>query len=48
MQAECGSNHLSGVNDPKPSAKGPSDMSYSMNRWLGQKLSEEPWNGLRK
>jgi hypothetical protein len=32
----------------KPGPKGFSDMSYSMNRWLDEKPSEEPWHGLRK
>jgi hypothetical protein len=48
IQAEAGSKYQSEVERPKPSAKGPSDMSYSMNRWLEQKPSEEPWHGLRK
>jgi hypothetical protein len=48
VRAEAGSNCQSGVERPKPSAQGPSDMSYSMNRWLEQKPSEEPWHGLRR
>jgi hypothetical protein len=48
MQAEIGSTHQTAAETPKPSAKGPSDMSYSMDRWLEQKPSEEPWQGSRK
>jgi len=48
MQAEIGSNHQSAVETPKPSGKGPSDMSYSMNRWLEQNPNEEPWHGLQE
>lgn len=48
VQAEAGSKCQSGVERTKPSAKGPSDMSYSMNRWLEQKPSEEPWLDLRR
>lgn len=34
------------VEHRKPSAKAPSDASYSMNRWLNQEPSGEPRHGL--
>jgi hypothetical protein len=48
MQAETGSKQHTPVENAKPSAKAFSDMSYSMNRWLNQKPSEEPWHGFRR
>jgi hypothetical protein len=32
----------------KPSAKGPSDLTYSMQRWLDEKPSDEPWRGFSR
>lgn len=47
-QAENGSSHRESGGISKPSDKGLSDPSYSMNRWLKQKEHEEPWSGLRR
>jgi hypothetical protein len=48
MQAETGSKQHMPIEIPKPSAKAFSDLSYSMNRWLDQKPSEEPWHRFRR
>lgn len=48
MRAECGCGALENISHPKPKIEAKSDLSYNMDRWLSQKPSEEPWNGLRK
>jgi hypothetical protein len=45
MQAETGSARQTIFANVKPSAKGPSDLTYSMQRWLDEKPSDEPWRG---
>jgi hypothetical protein len=48
MQADAGdTEQQTAVANFKPTAKRPSDMSYSMDRWLNQKPSEESWHGVR-
>lgn len=37
-----------GAVQPKPSQKGPEDLSYSMDRWLQQQPREEPWRPARR
>lgn len=48
MQAESGGKQEENESGSKPDAKGPGNMSYSMDRWLSQKSSEEQWHGIRK
>lgn len=48
MQAERGGTTQSGEEIKKPSSEGPSDLSYSIDRWLGQGPREEPWQPFRR
>jgi hypothetical protein len=49
MQANAGDTELQIVGEAfKPTAKGTSNMCYSMDRWFNQKPNEEPWCGFSR
>jgi hypothetical protein len=48
MQVEDGNERSVAETSSKPQDEKAFDSSYSMDRWLSQKPSEEPWHGFRR
>jgi hypothetical protein len=48
MQVEDGREVATTEASSESQGKGDCDSSYSMDRWLSQKPSEEPWHGFRR